>query len=125
MAVCDEGAVGAPARRFGQCLRRHRRAAGLTQEELAERSGISPRSISGLERGEGATPRRDTLALLERALGLEGNDRDSFEALVVRPTRTISVDEPPARTAEKARPNLMGRALTRFFGRERQLADLG
>ena len=58
-----------PANFFGEALRDHRRAAGLTQEELAERAGVSPRSISGLERGEGGAPRRDTVALLVRALG--------------------------------------------------------
>ena len=55
---------------FGELLRDHRRAAGLTQEELAERAGVSPRSISELERGGAHVPRRDTVALLARALGL-------------------------------------------------------
>lgn len=44
---------------------------GLTQEALAERAGISPRSINDLERGGPHTPRRDTLALLARALELK------------------------------------------------------
>ena len=70
--------------RFGEILRNYRRAAGLTQEELAERAGISPRSISGLERGEGATPRRDTVAQLVQALGLVGTELAEFKALVVR-----------------------------------------
>ena len=39
----------APA--FGELLRQHRLAAGLTQEELAERARISVRAISDLERG--------------------------------------------------------------------------
>src|SRR5215471_7189359 len=69
--------------RFGEVLRNHRRAAGMTQEELAERAGISPRSISGLERGEGATPRRDTVAQLVQALGLAGSELVEFKALVV------------------------------------------
>ncbi|MBO0881768.1 MAG: helix-turn-helix domain-containing protein, partial [Mycobacterium sp.] len=34
----------------GELLRERRRAMGLTQEELAERAGISPRSLSDLER---------------------------------------------------------------------------
>src|SRR5438445_12105883 len=72
---------------FGERLRDLRRAAGLTQEQLAERAGVSPRSISGLERGEGGTPRRDTVALLVRALGLVGVDREAFEATVVRRSR--------------------------------------
>src|SRR6476469_4124915 len=69
---------------FGEVLRNHRRAAGLTQEELAERAGVSPRSISGLERGEGATPRRDTVAQLVQALGLDGPQRAEFQSMVAR-----------------------------------------
>src|SRR5215469_13994683 len=38
--------------RFGELLLRHRLAAGLTQEELAERAGLGRRSIQSLERGE-------------------------------------------------------------------------
>ena len=60
------------SRKFGDVLREYRRAAGLTQEELAERAGISPRSISEMERGGEHVPRRDTVSLLARALGLDG-----------------------------------------------------
>ena len=44
---------------FGTVLRRQRRAAGLTQEELAARAGLSARGIADLERGARHTPRRD------------------------------------------------------------------
>src|SRR5947209_2906721 len=37
---------------FGALLQRHRLAAGLSQEELAERAGLSRRGISDLERRE-------------------------------------------------------------------------
>ena len=43
---------------FGDLLRQHRSAAGLTQEELAERAGLSPDAISLLERGERRRPHR-------------------------------------------------------------------
>jgi DNA-binding XRE family transcriptional regulator len=36
---------------FGTLLRRYRLAAGLTQEELAERARLSVRAITDLERG--------------------------------------------------------------------------
>ena len=36
---------------FGQLLRRYRKAAGLTQEALAERALLSAYTISALERG--------------------------------------------------------------------------
>ena len=48
---------------FGSLLKQHRRDAWLTQEELAERSGLSVRTIRGLERGEGHSPRPDTVDL--------------------------------------------------------------
>src|ERR1700730_16584209 len=76
--------VNEPSASLSELLRDHRRAAGLTQEELAERAGLSPRSISGLESKDAHTPRRDTVALLVRALGLVGPERAAFEALVER-----------------------------------------
>ena len=55
---------------FGDLLRQLRAEAGLTQEELAEAAGLSPRSVSDLERGIHATARKDTAELLAGALGL-------------------------------------------------------
>ena len=37
--------------RVGELVRRHRTAAALSQEALAERAGLSVRAISDLERG--------------------------------------------------------------------------
>src|SRR5690242_8283702 len=72
---------GAPLwRAFGTVLKRYRVAAGLTQEALAERAGLSIRGISDLERGANRVPRSDTLALLAAALGLVGPARVDFEA---------------------------------------------
>ena len=38
---------------FGELLRQRRLAAGLTQEALAERAGVSAKAISDLERDPG------------------------------------------------------------------------
>src|SRR5438034_4724715 len=65
---------------FGEVLRRCRKAAGLTQEALAERSGVSAQAVSALERGSRRTPHRPTLVMLADALGLSGADRASFTA---------------------------------------------
>jgi predicted ATPase/transcriptional regulator with XRE-family HTH domain len=68
--------------RFGELLRRRRRAAGLTQEELAERAGLSVRGIADLERGVRRTPRLATVTLLGRALGESPEDEAAFFAAV-------------------------------------------
>jgi len=65
---------------FGTLLRRSRRAAGLTQEELADRAGLSVRGISDLERGAKHRPHKDTVQLLADTLGLSGEERATFEA---------------------------------------------
>jgi transcriptional regulator with XRE-family HTH domain len=60
---------------FGELLRRHRLAAGLTQEDLAERAGLSARGISDLERGARSHPYQETVRLLADALALDGAER--------------------------------------------------
>ncbi|MGH8571291.1 MAG: helix-turn-helix transcriptional regulator, partial [Gammaproteobacteria bacterium] len=52
-------------------LARIRAARGLTQEELAQASGVSVDTISRLERGTHITARRSTLAALSLALGAD------------------------------------------------------
>jgi transcriptional regulator with XRE-family HTH domain/Tol biopolymer transport system component len=65
---------------FGGLLRQLRAGAGLTQEELAEAAGLSPRAVSALERGVNRTARKDTAGLLAGALGLAGPARELFVA---------------------------------------------
>src|SRR5437588_6060169 len=77
--IIDLNAPSADAS-FGEALRRCRRAAGLTQEALAERSGVSAQAISSLERGTRRNPQRATLGLLADALDLAGADRAAFLA---------------------------------------------
>jgi predicted ATPase/transcriptional regulator with XRE-family HTH domain len=55
---------------FGQELRAQRRAAGLSQEALAERAGISADAIAALERGRRRRPRAYTVRALSDALEL-------------------------------------------------------
>lgn len=63
-------------------LQQLRTARGLTQEELAERSSVSIRTISDIERGISRYPHRDTLRLLSAALDLTDD-----EAALLRPGR--------------------------------------
>ncbi|GAA1980695.1 ATP-binding protein [Catenulispora subtropica] len=64
---------------FAALLREERRAAGLTQEELAHRSGVAQRTISDLERGKFPSPRVQTVRLLAGGLGLSGPRRERLE----------------------------------------------
>ncbi len=66
-------------------LKRYRAVAGLTQEKLAERAGVSVRSIGDLERGAGHRPRKDTAALLAQALELLPDAQVAFVAAARRP----------------------------------------
>jgi non-specific serine/threonine protein kinase len=106
---------------FGDLLRRFRLAAGLTQEELAERAGLSRRGITDLERGARTTPRRETLALLVTALGLVGDDRAEFVATARR--RSCAPAASPLKTLDTHRHNLPGQS-TSLLGREEQVAAL-
>ena len=65
---------------FAGLLRQLRAEAKLTQEELAEAAGLSPRSVSDLERGVNRTARKDTALLLAGALSLSGPVRGLFVA---------------------------------------------
>jgi transcriptional regulator with XRE-family HTH domain len=64
---------------FAALVQQRRHAANLTQEGLAELSGLSPRSIQNLESGRVSRPRRDSVRLLADALGLTGRTRTEFE----------------------------------------------
>jgi transcriptional regulator with XRE-family HTH domain len=65
---------------FSGLLKHYRLAAGLTQEALAERAGISGRAVRDFERGRGRLPRHDTLQLLMAALRLSAQERAMFAA---------------------------------------------
>jgi tetratricopeptide (TPR) repeat protein/transcriptional regulator with XRE-family HTH domain len=61
---------------FGVLLRRLRRAAGLTQEELAELAGLSARAIADIERGRTSRPYRSSVRALAAALNLSEDERE-------------------------------------------------
>jgi tetratricopeptide (TPR) repeat protein/transcriptional regulator with XRE-family HTH domain len=103
---------------FGKLLRQLRTDAGLTQEELAEAAGISPRSVSDLERGINLTARKDTARLLADALRLTGGPRADFEA--VASGRTASESVAGAAAATRTLPRDIGS----FTGREPELRAL-
>ena len=75
MAGADRGDTS-----FGTLLRRWRGIRGLTQAELAERSGLSVQAISMLERGLRRAPRVTTVEELGRALKLEAAESVALHA---------------------------------------------
>jgi transcriptional regulator with XRE-family HTH domain len=66
---------GAGPNSFGELLRRFRIEAGLTQEDLAERAGLSARGVQDLERGLRRWPYPATTRRLAEALGLGDTER--------------------------------------------------
>ncbi len=86
---------------LGTVTARLRHANGLTQEQLAERSGLSVRAISSIECGS-RHPRRFTLERLGVGLGLTADERVSLVDLADR-TRTGAVVNRIARSAAPPR----------------------
>ncbi|HEX5442036.1 MAG TPA: AAA family ATPase [Ktedonobacterales bacterium] len=92
---------------FGALLRRYRTLAGLTQEQLAERAGLSARAITALERGVNRAPQRETFRLLADALGLGVEERTALEAAARGKSSSPSATDDDATLA--TRPPLVGR----------------
>src|SRR5579862_3476988 len=91
-----EGVQPGPRRvTFGVLLRRYRLAAGLSQEALAERAGLSVAGLSALENGRRQAPYRHTVALLVRTLGLSPDQAAALEAAAVR-RRALAPEPAPA-----------------------------
>jgi transcriptional regulator with XRE-family HTH domain len=55
---------------LGAEVRRHRNIAGMSQEVLAEKLGISREAVSQIERGEIKRPNNEVLEKLETTIGL-------------------------------------------------------
>ena len=95
---------------LGALLRAHRERALLTQEELAERAGLSARTIVGLETGRVRRPRTESVRLLADTLGLAGAERAAFTAAatgsdpadLVVPVAPVAPVAPPQHPADPA-----------------------
>jgi tetratricopeptide (TPR) repeat protein/transcriptional regulator with XRE-family HTH domain len=117
-----------PGGGFAGLLRQLRAEAGLTQEELAEAAGLSPRSVSDLERGIHRTARQDTAGLLADALGLAGPVRALF--LAAARGRGPAADVLAARHGQApgafpaAATRTLPRDIANFTGRQAELAQL-
>jgi len=64
---------------FAELLRSYRLAAGLSQEALAEKAGLSPDAVGSHERGERQRPHRHTVRRYAEALQLSPEEQARFE----------------------------------------------
>ncbi|WP_330277044.1 helix-turn-helix domain-containing protein [Lentzea sp. NBC_00516] len=107
---------------FGDFLRFYRSRVPLTQEELAERTGLSTRAISDMERGRTLSPQFRTVQLLVDGLGLFGEETAEFTALA-RASRVVAAQERPE-TPFAATSYSLPPVLIELTGRESEKALL-
>lgn len=98
-------------------VRRFRLRAELTQEALAERSGLSIRTIRGMETGRQRNPQLASVRQLADALSLSAHDREEMIAEALGGAR-------PATTGAAPVPRQLPAAPQWFTGRARELKDL-
>jgi tetratricopeptide (TPR) repeat protein/DNA-binding XRE family transcriptional regulator len=115
---------------FGTLLRDVRLAAGLTQEELSSRSGVSVRSISELERGRTLRPYQRTVRLLADAVGASEpvragllaaarGDRSALAGAFTDPAPAV-----PVRPVGPVVPRQLPQTVTDFVGRAGEVGRL-
>jgi predicted ATPase/transcriptional regulator with XRE-family HTH domain len=113
-------APGKDTSRFGARLRRLRESAGLTQEELASRAGLTAKAISMLERGERRRPYPHTVRSLADALELSEEERAVLTgAILGRRGGT-----PVPNEAGSASPSALPTSLTSLLGREHEVEEV-
>jgi predicted ATPase/DNA-binding XRE family transcriptional regulator len=104
---------------FGARLRRLREVAGLTQEELASRAGLSAKAISLLERGQRKHPYPHTIKSLADALKLSEEARATLLGTV--PQRgAVTGSAAPVSVPVLNLPT----PSTSLLGRERELREI-
>ena len=103
---------------LGTQLRRLREAAGLTQEELAFRAGLTANAVSDLERGKTRRPYPHTVRSLADAFGLSEDERTSLlAALPRRDAPAPEISSPVPRSTLPSPP-------TPLVGREQELGEI-
>jgi predicted ATPase/DNA-binding XRE family transcriptional regulator len=98
---------------FGARLRRLREAAGLSQEELADKAGLTPNAVGTLERGERRRPYPHTVRSLADALALSESERAALAGSV------------PGRGVPKVQAPSLPAPLTSLVGRGTDVGVVG
>ena len=106
---------------FAGLLQQLRAEAGLTQEELAKTAGLSPRTVSDLERGIHRSARQNTVRLLADALVLTEPLRGLFAA-AARGQHSAAPAQPTADAPSV--PRELPADVGAFTGRSAELAWL-
>jgi tetratricopeptide (TPR) repeat protein/transcriptional regulator with XRE-family HTH domain len=116
------GTDGPGGKAAGAFLRRARQTVGLTQEELAAKTGLSVRTIGDLERGLTAKPHRRSLELLAEVLDLpEPSRAHLMETAHQSPAPgTANISHPQ----HAGRPAQLPADIPDFTGRASQVEEL-
>ncbi|MEA2517799.1 MAG: hypothetical protein QOG16_1637 [Actinomycetota bacterium] len=117
--MVEDGAMSSPAP-LAESIRRRRVSASLTQEELAEKAGISVRTISDIERGLRRFVYQDTAERLAEALGVGAPDKEEFISVA----RGRASDLQSGLLGLPSRPNRVPVPPTRMIGREKEMEML-
>lgn len=76
---------------LGTFIRNHRKARGLTLEELGRLCCVTAQSLSDVERGKTRTLKATTAFRMARALELEDDSYEEFESLLNGTPATVRV----------------------------------
>jgi transcriptional regulator with XRE-family HTH domain len=120
----DVNGAGRGNGEFGRLLAGFRFDRGLSQEELAFRSGMSVRAIRDLERGKVDRPRQASVSLLANALALNDPERAAFKDAVGMLLRGIDGRPEMRRVQRQIVPCQLPPDIQDFTGRELALERL-
>ena len=112
-----------PPPTFAEMLRFLRLRAGLTQQRLGRRAGVSGAAISALEQGVRRSPYPQTLVALACALELDADESAALMQAARRPSEVVPRAKTPSGVPAPGQPRLP-HALTRLVGRERELREV-
>jgi tetratricopeptide (TPR) repeat protein/transcriptional regulator with XRE-family HTH domain len=114
----DDRVFGAGS--FGVLLRRYRLASGLSQEELAQRAGLSVRALANMERGRTRRPYKRSVQLLAEAMALSELQRLDLD----RASRIDACDASVPNSVETAAIAPVAEPLPAVVPSQPQAADL-